>query len=220
MTTVKALEVWTAQTICDLGILLSVVSVLLHAGRPYFERILGRMTLRVAADLWWVMYVVLRDGTLFLALLFGLWHLNLDLMADIKIGLPFVPLGTVALAIALVIKVFGNTEEPNRAYRISTLFIALGAALNTAGYVFVMEGPGSEYVAARTAFWQTMVSWRSNANPSLATVTFYLTGVMLLLVGAVVAFKALALMRATANAGGAAAPRTGAPPVAVEKRRV
>ena len=84
MTTVKALEVWTAQTICDLGILLSLVSVLLHAGRPYFERILGRMTLRVAADLWWVMYVVLRDGTLFLALLFGLWHLNLDLMADIK----------------------------------------------------------------------------------------------------------------------------------------
>jgi hypothetical protein len=62
----KALEVWTAQTVCDLGILLSIVSFLLHIGRPYFDRILSRFSLRVAADIWWIVYIVLRDGTLFL----------------------------------------------------------------------------------------------------------------------------------------------------------
>jgi hypothetical protein len=57
------------------------------------------------------LYVLLRDGTLFVAVLLGFWTLNLDLMADIKIGLPFVPLGTVALAAALLLKVLHNTED-------------------------------------------------------------------------------------------------------------
>ncbi len=173
MTNAKALEIWTAQTLCDIGILLSILSFCLHIGRPYFERIMSRFTLRVAADLWWVVYVALRDGSLFFALLFGILNLNMDLMADIKIGLPFVPMGTVILAAALVWKVFKNTEDLNLAFRIGTWLVAIGSLLNTLGYVLVMEAPGDEYAAAKTGFWQTMVSWRSNANPELAAVTFY-----------------------------------------------
>ncbi len=188
MTNAKALEIWTAQTLCDIGILLSIVSFCLHVGRPYFERILGRFTLRVAADLWWVVYIGLRDGSLFFALLFGILNLNMDLMADIKIGLPFVPLGTVFLAAALVWKVFRNTEDLNRAVRISTWLVAIGAFLNTLGYVLVMEAPGDEYAAAKTAFWRTMVSWRSNANPEFAAVMFY------------VCFSALAIIAGVAFA--------------------
>jgi hypothetical protein len=43
MQTSKALEIWTAQTLCNIGILLSLVSFLLHIGRPYFERIQARL---------------------------------------------------------------------------------------------------------------------------------------------------------------------------------
>ncbi|HYK89633.1 MAG TPA: hypothetical protein VE398_12730 [Acidobacteriota bacterium] len=186
MSTAKALEIWTAQTLCDIGILLSIISFCLHIGRPYFERILSRFTLRVAADLWWIVYVALRDGSLFIALLFGILNLNMDLMADIKIGLPFVPFGTVLLAAALVWKVFRNTEDVNWAFRVSTWLVSIGALLNTLGYVLVMEAPGEEYAAAKTRFWQTMVSWRSNANPELAATTFYL------------AFSALACLAGTA----------------------
>lgn len=187
----KSLEIWTAQTICDVGILLSIISFSLHIGRPYFERILGRFTLRVAADLWWMVYIVLRDGTLFLALLCGFLNLNLDLMADIKIGLPFVPLGTVALVAALVVKVFSNTEDINKSYRRSTYLVMAGALLNTIGYVFVMEAPGEEYAAAKTVFWQIMHSWRSNENPELAIITFYLTFLMLIVIGVFAAVKAI-----------------------------
>ncbi len=102
----KALEVWTAQTLCDVGILLSILSFILYLARPYFERVLRSLTLRVAADLWWVAYLVLRDGSLLVASLFGILYLNLDLMADIKVGLPFVPLGTAVMGAALVVKVF------------------------------------------------------------------------------------------------------------------
>ena len=195
MSTSKALEIWTAQTLCDIGILLSIVSFLFHIGRPYFERILSRFSLRVAADLWWVVYIVLRDGTLFLAFLLGFLHLNLDLMADIKIGLPFVPLGTVALAAALLLKVFRNAEDVNRPFRLSTYMVALGAFLNVIGYVLVMEAPGEEYEAAKTTFWHTMKSCRSNANPALATVTFYVAFALLGLLAVKATIKCLRLYR-------------------------
>lgn len=196
MTNAKALEIWTAQTLCDIGILLSVISFLLHIGRPYFERILGRLTLRVAADLWWMAYIVLRDGTLFLAALFGFWNLNLDLMADIKIGLPFVPLGTVALSAALLIKVFQNSEDLTTSYRLSTTLVTVGALLNTVGYALVMEAPGEEYAASKTAFWQAMYSLRSNVNPGLATGTFYVTFALISVLVLIAVAKALRLLKA------------------------
>ncbi len=195
MTNLKALEIWTAQTLCDIGILLSVVSWLLHLGRSYFERILSRLPLRVAADVWWLLYVILRDGTLLLAVVLGFWHLNLDLMADIKVGLPFVPLGTVALAAGLLFKVFNNAEDVTRSYRISTLFVTFGAVANTIGYVFIMEAPGEEYAAAETPFWKTMVSLRSNANPELATITFYVSMALMLVIVAVACAKWYSVLR-------------------------
>lgn len=191
----KSLEMWTAQTLCDIGILLSIVSFLLHIGRPYFERTLGRLTLRVAADLWWLIYVALRDGTLLVAVLFGFLHLNLDLMADIKIGLPFVPLATVAMAGALVTKAFRNADDVTRIYRRVTLWTALGAFLNVIGYVFVMEAPGSEYEAAGSMVWQTLHSWRSNENPALAVWTFSVAIVLLAGVAMYATFLALAAMQ-------------------------
>jgi len=156
MQTYKALEIWTGQTLCDIGILLSLVSFLLHIGRPYFERILARLPLRVAADIWWLTYIVFRDGTLLLAVIVGLFTLNPDLMADIKIGLPFVPLGTVALAAALAVKVFKNAADVNKSLRLVIWLVTIGLILNTIGFVFIMEAPGEEYNLGRLAFWQTM----------------------------------------------------------------
>ncbi|MFA3783506.1 hypothetical protein ABRY23_10630 [Melioribacteraceae bacterium 4301-Me] len=181
MNTYKALEIWTAQTLLDLGILFSIISALLHIGRPYFERILSRMTLRVAADLWWLIYIVLRDGLLFFSILFIFLNVNLDLMADIKIGLPFVPFGMIVLIISLIIKVFRNTEDYNKLSKINNYIIAFGAFLNFLGYVLVMEAPGDEYAAAKQPFWQIMKSLRSNLNPELSTVVFYITFAILII---------------------------------------
>jgi cobalamin synthase len=201
VTNLKALEIWTTQTLCDIGILLSILSFLLHIGRPYFDRILGRFTLRVAADIWWVVYIVLRDGTLLFAALIGFSHLNLDVMADIKVGLPFVPLGTVALAAALLIKVFRNAEDINRSLRLSTWLVTLGAVLNTVGYVFVMEGPGEEYAASKSAFWKALDSWKSDGNPELATITFYVAFSLLAVMVALAIVSAVRLLGITEKEG-------------------
>ncbi len=191
MPVVKSLEIWTVQTLCNIGILLSINSLLLHIGRPYFERILGRLTLRVAADLWWLVYVMLRDGSLLLAALIGCLCLNLDLMADIKIGLPFVPLATVALSVALVMKVFRNTEDTNRAHRLATYWVICGALLNMIGYVFVMEAPGDEY--GTVPLLSALRSLRSNENQGLSVWTFVVSFSLLILVVGYAGMKALSL---------------------------
>jgi hypothetical protein len=199
MNNYKALEVWSAQSILDLGILFSIISALLHIGRPYFERILSRMTLRVAADLWWLAYVVLRDGLLFFAVLFIFLNTNLDLMADIKMALPFVPFGMVLLIIALLIKVFGNTEDVNKLSVFNNYLITAGALLNLIGYAFVMESPGDEYAVASQPFWMFMDSLRSNKNPWLATVVFYLTFGMLIITFVVAIWLSIKKMKTVKN---------------------
>lgn len=178
----KALEIWTAQTLLNIGILLSFVSFLLHIGRPYFERIQSRIALRVAADIWWLIFVILRDGTLFLAVFFTFLNMNLDLMADIKMGLPFVPLATLTLTTSLLIKIFKNAEDFNFYYKLNNYLISIGALFNFIGFVFIMEAPGAEYETAKHPFWQFMVSLRSNKNPELATYTFYFTIISMILV--------------------------------------
>lgn len=193
----KSLEIWSTQTICDLGIIFSITSFILFISRPYFERILNRLTLRVAADLWWLVYIVLRDGLLLISFLFGFLTLNLDLMADIKIGLPFVPFGTVFIAIGLYSKLFKNAEDLNKNYKWTTLFVTIAAFLNTLGYVFVMEAPGDEYAAAQTKFWQLMKSWRSNLNPTLSEITFYLSFSALVIIALVAVAKAFVLLNAS-----------------------
>lgn len=178
----KSLEIWSAQTLADIGIIFSIFAFFLYIGRPYFERILSRLPLRVAADLWWIVYILLREGSLLLSFLIGFFTLNLDLMADIKIGLPFVPFGTVSLAAALFTKVFFNAEDLNKHYVRTTFWVTAAAFLNTIGYVLIMEAPGDEYAAAQNVFWQTLKSWRSNANPELSTITFYITFPLLLII--------------------------------------
>ncbi|HYU79522.1 MAG TPA: hypothetical protein VEK56_11090 [Vicinamibacterales bacterium] len=126
----------------------------------------------MAADLWWIAYLTIRDGSLLASVLLGFLTLNLDLMADIKIGLPFVPLATPTLAAALVVKTFytmGDDRSPDRA---AMSLVLIGALLNMLGYVLVMEAPGDEYAVSHSLFWQTLVGWRSNTNRPLAVVSF------------------------------------------------
>jgi hypothetical protein len=62
--------------------------------------------------------------------------------------------------------------------------------LITIGYIFVTEGPGEEYAAAKSQFWQKLLSWRSNASPELATSTFYVAIVLLAIILAIACVSA------------------------------
>src|ERR1035438_9781486 len=83
----KGLEFWSLQVVADGAIMLSFVILAMVAGRCYLDDVRRRLTLRVAAEVWEVGADVLIDAAMGLVALVGLFIINPDIMADIKIGL-------------------------------------------------------------------------------------------------------------------------------------
>ncbi len=170
----KGLEFWSLQCVCDLAIALSFVILALIAGRPYLESVRQRLSLRLAAETWETGTDVLIDLLLGVVALTGLLLINPDIMSDIKIGLPWVPLAMVLMAIALVLRIFYGARVVGSAAWWSVLGLLLVAcASNWFGFTFVMEAAGDEYLKGQTAsVWLQLQQMRSDFNPGLAMATF------------------------------------------------
>jgi len=182
----KGLEIWSLQSLCDLAILAGFAALALMAGRIYLERLKSQLTLRVAKETWESLADLLVDGLLAGIALVGLLVTNMDIMADIKIGLPFVPVAFVLMAVTLVVRLFhGGSVVGSKAWVVALGLLALGCLLNWFGFTFVMEGAGDEYVdlhPSSKAFWDGLEHLRSNKNPDLAMATFRVASPALLLV--------------------------------------
>ncbi|MCD6451398.1 MAG: hypothetical protein J7L64_03385 [Acidobacteria bacterium] len=183
-TVTKALEVWTLQNLADITIVLTILAFLIHIGRPYALRILNRFTLRVAADIWWLIYVISRDGSILLSVVFGLMFINLDIMQDIKIAVPFFPFAVLLMAIVLLIKLATDVDNNPRMFRVVTFLLGLAALLNFVGFTLVMEAASPVWMKQlNQPFWASLRALRSNLNPHLSMVSFYITFPALLVVG-------------------------------------
>jgi hypothetical protein len=182
---VKALEVWTLQNLCDLAILAGFAVLTLVAGRAYLERLKARLTLRAASEVWEAGTDLLIDILLAAIALVALLLTNMDIMADIKIGLPFVPVAFVLMTAALVVRLYhGGSVVGSKAWVVTLALLAVACLANWFGFTFVMEGAGDEYLGLHpeaAGFWSGLEHLRSNKNPELAMATFRWTGPALLL---------------------------------------
>ena len=180
----KGLEFWSLQCLSDAAIMVSFVILVMVAGRSYLEDIRRRLTLRVAAEVWEAGTDLLIDVLMGFVALVGLFIVNPDILADIKIGLPWVPLAMVLVAVALVIRTFHG----GRVVRSTSWWIVLGllvvaCAANWFGFTFVMEAAGEGYLKGHAAsVWPTLQRMRSDFNPDLAMATFQWANPALLLV--------------------------------------
>src|SRR5947199_8570146 len=53
---------WMVATIVAFLPVLWTMTLMLHLGRPYILRTLRRCGLRLGADIWWMSYLLIRDG--------------------------------------------------------------------------------------------------------------------------------------------------------------
>ena len=174
----KGLEMWTLQNLCDGGIMLGFVILGLVAARGYFEALKARLTLRVAVEAWETFIDLGADFLLLVAFLIGLFVSNTDIMADIKVAVPWVPLAFLLMGAALIVRAFYGGHRPGcRAWWVALGLIGLGCLLNWFGFTFVMEAPGDEYL--HLPFADALIAlarMRSNENPGLAMTTFLCLG--------------------------------------------
>ncbi len=185
---IKALEVWTLQNLLNFSILLGLLALLLVLIQEYYRSLEKLLSLRVTIELWRVLTVLLVDVLLTFTVLIGYIVLNPDIMADIKMAVPFQPLATVLFAVALVLRVFHQGQQPGHPNFLRALYcLATANLLNVIGFTFIMEAPGEEYLELHPSpFWEYVKAhFRSNASPhglELAQWSFYVCFPVLLLV--------------------------------------
>ena len=171
----KALEIWTLQNLVDLSIFFGMSAFVLALLQDYLDSLKGLLSLRVSVEVWEVFTRVMVDVALFFAVAFGFFVLNPDIMADIKIAVPFEPLATVLFAAAFVMRVFRGGHAPGSRWNRRAVKMMLAAVgLNLIGYTLIMEAPSAEYLNAHPSpFWSFLKHHlRSNADLDLSQIVF------------------------------------------------
>ncbi len=184
----KALEVWILQNLLNFSIMLGMLALGMTIAQTYFESIKQKLTLRVSIEIWDAFTILIIDILLVIIVIIGYLVLNPDIMADIKIAIPFVPAAAILFGIALVLRLFHGghkVKSPNFLRSLWVMFVA--NMINIIGFTFIMEAPSGEYLENHpSSFWTFIkTQLRSNANPDgleLSQVTFYICFPILILV--------------------------------------
>ncbi len=105
-----------------------LLALALHLARPYMLTTTRKFSLRLAADIWWVLYVGLRDVVVVLAFVMSFMYLFPDVLVgnDLPIG------GSLATAVlfgVLLTKLVADADDDPRAFRIVSYLLAAGATL-------------------------------------------------------------------------------------------
>ena len=148
----KALEVWTLQNLLNISIMLGILAAGLALVQDYYRSLEKHLSLRVSIELWKVFTVLVVDILLAIVVLVGYLVLNPDIMADIKMAIPFYPIAAILFSVALVLRLFhGGHDVASRNYTRSLYLMFVANIINIVGFTFVAEAPSGEYLATHSA---------------------------------------------------------------------
>jgi hypothetical protein len=148
----------------------------LHLGQPYILDMIDRFTLRLGADLLWLVYVALRD----LLVVSGVVMSFMFFFPDVVItdALPLTGgLAAACLFGVLLVKLMGDPDHSLRDFRLAISLLGLGAIFYFVPYVLGVQFNLSVLV--------------TNSNPGWAIALAYVSIALLALMGAIAAWYAL-----------------------------
>ena len=180
--------IFTEATIALTVGILFIGAFSLQIARNYFLRTLDKFTLRLGADIWWLAYIMIRDGLMFGALLLGFELFFVGTYGDYPIAVPFMPLAIVLTAAVLVIKLVRDPDEEENMNRLVSTLIAAATFFYVFGILMVTEsiaGYGNAGYLVNSAgaittatggsdIWTIIYNaFSSTVNTDLAVWTFY-----------------------------------------------
>ena len=148
----------------------------LQLGQPYILDMIDRFTLRLGADLLWLVYVALRD----LLIISGVIMSFMFFFPDVVItdALPLTGgLAAACLFGVLLVKLMGDPDHNLRDFRIAISLLGLGALFYFVPYVLGVQFNLSVLV--------------TNTNPGWAVGLAYVSIALLAVMGAIAAWYAL-----------------------------
>ena len=108
--------------------LLWMLVVALHLARPYMVRTTQKFSLRLGADIWWVLYIGLRDLMIALTAILSFMFLYPDVLLSNALPIGG-SLATVALFGALLVKLFADADNDPQAFKLVSTLLGAGSAL-------------------------------------------------------------------------------------------
>jgi hypothetical protein len=166
-------ESFVEGTIAAALVPLWLLAVALYLARPYMAANVGKFSLRLGADLWWIIYVALRDILLVQVFLGSFIFFYPDV-----VGARDLPItGGIAAVCAfsvLLIKLMTKGDADLRWYRIQVLLLGLGSMLYVVPYLFGVQVTqiGNNTTNQLAAFFV------SSQNHALALPLCYLSGAL------------------------------------------
>lgn len=162
---------WLVATLVAFLPVLWTMALILQIGRPYVLRTLQRCGLRLGADVWWMSYLLMRDAVLLAT--FALSWLFFEPNLVVSAALPITgSLAALCLLLALAVKLTRRADDDIAAYRLTTLFLVIGATLYYFPQVFAVEANS-----------QVNLSWLSQHLTTNSNVTVALWLMWLSLLG-------------------------------------
>ncbi len=173
-------ESFVEGTIAAALVILWILAVALHLGRPYVVRTTGKFTLRLGADLWWIIYVALRDLIVVQVFLGSFIFFYPDVVTGQDLPITGGLAAVCAFAVMLI-KLTTRGDADARWYRAQLALLGLGSVLYIGPYFF-----GSQMTMLTGHLTdQFMPLLVSSKNPDLALPLCYLSAALTGLIGIV-----------------------------------
>ena len=163
-------ESFVEGTIAAALVALWLLAFALHIARPYMVANVHKFTLRLGADLWWILYVALRDLLVLQLFIGGFIYFYPDVVGGKDLPVTGGLAAVCAFAVMLI-KLTRHGDE-TRWYRYQAILLALGATLYIVPYIFgvqvtAIDDPTAQSLAALLV---------SSQNPGLALPLCYISG--------------------------------------------
>ena len=155
----------------------------LHLGRPYILDMIDRFTLRLGADLLWLIYIAVRDFLILSGVILSFMFLFPDVVKTDNLPITG-GLAASALFAVLLVKLMGDPDNNLRDFRIVTYLLGLGALLYFIPYLF---GVQFNNIGTTGAFANISNFLTSSTNAELAVAIGYVSTALFAIMGAIAA---------------------------------
>lgn len=158
--------------------ILWLVILALHLGRPYMLGMMSKFTLRLGADLLWMVYAGARDFLIVTGFVMSFMYFFPDVVNENPLPVTGGLAASCLFAVLLVKLVSKGDDNDARVYSITSFLLGLGAMLYLIPYVLGTQGNN----VAAGGLGNLSTSLVSNTNPILAAwLTLIAVGIVALL---------------------------------------
>jgi hypothetical protein len=137
---VQGTQYWLILSIAAILPILWAFTLSLHFARPYILRYLQGLTLRFGGDVWWLSYILIRDGLLVVTFALSAIFLFPNVYMSADLGVPITaPLAALVLFWGLLAKLTGDSDDDPRTFRIVSVLLVAASMLYIIPQIYGVE---------------------------------------------------------------------------------